>query len=63
MGILKRKVWSPIDLVCLKWSSIFFGMIVGSIIPVFIRQNLWLFILAAILLAIKPIQSYFDNRE
>jgi hypothetical protein len=63
MRIWKSKVWSPIDIACLKWSSILFGMIVGSIIPDLIRQNLWLFILAVVVLAIKPLQSYFDNRE
>ena len=61
MKLLRPKVWSIADIGCLKWSCIFFGMIVGAFLPEFTRRHVWLFALAAILLAIKPVVSYFGN--
>jgi hypothetical protein len=61
MKLLRTKVWSVVDIGCLKWSCIFTGMIVGAFLPEFTRRYVWLFAIAAILLAIKPGVSYFRN--
>jgi uncharacterized membrane protein len=58
MKIWKSKIWLPVDIVLLKWSSILFGMIVGSYCAPFIREHLWAFIVAVLLLAIRPTASY-----
>lgn len=61
MKFWKRKIWSPLDIACLKWSNILFGVIVGAFIPGIIRQYLWIFIVVVILLAIKPLASYLRD--
>ena len=61
MKLLRSKVWSPLDIGCLKWSCIFFGMIVGAYFSEFTKQYIWLFAVAVILLAIKPLVAYFKN--
>lgn len=61
--LFKSKVWSPLDIGCLKWSCIFFGMIAGAYFSEFTKQYVWLFIIAVILLAGKPTISYFRNNE
>lgn len=61
MKLFRNKVWSVIDIGCLKWSCIFFGMIAGSFLPDFIRHHVWLFAVAAVLLAVKPTIAYFGG--
>lgn len=63
MKLIKTKTWLPIDIACLKWSSIFLGMIAGAYFPEFIRHYVWIFAVVFILLAIKPIVSYFRNDQ
>jgi hypothetical protein len=61
MKIWKSKVWPPLDVVLLKWTCVFVGAIVGAFIPTFVRDHLWLFVIAAVLLAIRPTVSYFRD--
>lgn len=61
MRLVRSKVWSLADIGCLKWSCIFFGMIVGAFLHEFTRRYVWLFAIAVIVLAIKPVLSYFRN--
>ena len=61
MKMYKSKVWSPLEIVCLKLSAILFGMIGGAYYPEFIRQYVLFFVVAAVLLAIKPAHSYFKD--
>jgi hypothetical protein len=61
MKLLRSKVWSVVDIGCLKWSCIFFGMILGAFVPEFTKRYVWLFAAAVILLAIKPAAAYFRN--
>jgi putative Mn2+ efflux pump MntP len=63
MKLRRSKVWSVIDIGCLKWACIFFGMIVGAFLSEFTRRHVWLFAIGVILLAIKPIVSYFGNDQ
>lgn len=64
MKLFNPKVWSVVDIACLKWSCILSGMIAGAFFPEFTKLHVWLFAVAAILLAIKPAVSYFgtDNQ-
>ncbi len=59
MRIPKSIEMSPLDMGALKWSSIFFGMLLGAYYPKFTRRYAWLFEIAVILLAIKPIVAFF----
>jgi len=63
MKWFRPKVWGPLELACLKWSSILFGMIVGAYVPAFTRRYVWAIVVAMILLAIKPVIAWFRNGE
>ncbi|MHB9031239.1 MAG: hypothetical protein ACYC9O_20925 [Candidatus Latescibacterota bacterium] len=58
MRIPRSVAMTLLDVACLKWSSILFGMIFGAHYPKFIKRNLWFFVIAVILLAIKPGVSF-----
>jgi putative Mn2+ efflux pump MntP len=53
-------VW---DIGCIKWSSILFGVIVGAYIANFTKQYLWLFIVLAVLIAVKPIYKFLKKPQ
>ena len=59
MQILRTKEWTVLDIGLLKWASIFFGMILGAYLSGFVRHNIWLFISLVVILAIKPVFSYW----
>jgi hypothetical protein len=59
MALFRSKVWRPVDIALLKWSCILLGMIVGAYLPGFVKDYVWVFVTAAILLGIKPTLSYF----
>lgn len=61
MKFYRSKVWSPVEIVCLKLSAILFGMIAGAYFPEITKQYVLFFILAAVMLAIKPAHSYFRD--
>ncbi len=61
MTWIRAKVWKPIDLTCLKWSCILFGMIIGAYLADFTKRFLWLFAAGVIVLAVKPVLAYFCN--
>jgi hypothetical protein len=63
MRLFRTKVWSVLDIGLLKWSCILIGMVVGSYLAAFTRRYVMLFVIAAILLAIKPTISYFRCDE
>jgi hypothetical protein len=63
MGLLKTKVWSWVDIGLLKWSALLFGMILGGYFPDFTRRYVWVILVLAIVLAIKPSVSYWGNND
>ena len=63
MKLFRTKAWSALDIGLLKSSCILFGMIVGSYLAAFTKRYVWIFVIAAILLAIKPAMSYFRGDE
>jgi uncharacterized membrane protein len=63
MKLFRSKVWSPVDIASLKWSCVFLGMIAGAYLSGFVKDYVWVFVIAAILLAIKPTVSYFRADE
>ena len=63
MKLFRSKVWSPVDIASLKWSCILLGMIVGAYLSDFVKHYVWVFVIAAILMGIKPAVSYFRTDE
>ena len=63
MKLFRTKTWSPLDIGSLKWCCVLLGMIVGAYLSEFTKHYVWIFAIAAILLAIKPGISYFGNSE
>lgn len=54
---------SPVDIASLKWNCTSSGMIVGAYLSAFVKDYVWVFVIAAILLGIKPTASYFGTDE
>jgi uncharacterized ion transporter superfamily protein YfcC len=61
MKLFRSKMWSPVEIVCLKLSAILFGMIAGAYFPEFTKQYVLIFVVIALILAIKPAHSYFRD--
>lgn len=56
--IPKLNVW---DIGCIKWASILFGIIIGAYIADFTKRYIWILIILAVILAIKPIVKFFKK--
>ena len=63
MKLFKKTVWSVMDIGSLKLCCIALGMIIGAYLPEFTRRYFWAFIFAVILLAIKPVITYFGSEK
>ena len=61
MKLFKDKKYSVMDIGLIKWSCILFGMVLGAYLVDFVLSYVWLFIIAAFILAIKPIVSYLKE--
>jgi len=61
MNLFKDKKYSVIELGLIKWSCILFGMIAGAYFSDFTLRYVWIFIIIAVILAIKPAVSYFKE--
>ncbi len=63
MKLFEPRVWSVLDLACLKWSSILFGAIAGAYFPDFVRTYVWVFVVAFVLLGIRPTMVFYGARR
>ena len=61
MKLLRTKIWSWCDIWLLKLSVLLFGMIVGAYFHDFVMQYVWVILIAAVLLAIRPIIAYYKE--
>lgn len=61
MSIWKTKVWTPMDIACLKWSSVLAGIVIGTLMAETFQPYLVPLLIAAVVFAIKPLLSYFRN--
>ncbi|MBM3290750.1 MAG: UNC93-like protein MFSD11 [Candidatus Hydrogenedentes bacterium] len=59
MKYLEARYWSFVDVACLKWSSILFGVVVGAYISDFVQAYVWAFVVAFVALGIHPVIRYF----
>jgi len=63
VSIFEPRMWSVMDIACLKWSSILFGAIVGAYVSSFVQAYVWVFVLAVVVLGIRPAMMYFGPRR
>lgn len=63
MKLLRTKAWSAVDISLLKWCCILIGMIAGAYLADITKRYVWFFVVAAILLGIKPAISYFGTER
>jgi len=63
MNLFRTKAWGWQDIALPKWCCILIGMVAGAFLAPFVRQHVWLFSLAALLLAIRPAVRYFGNED
>lgn len=61
MKLLKTKIWSWCDIGLLKLSMLLFGMIAGAYFHDFLMQYVWVILIAAVLLVIRPTIAYFKD--
>jgi len=61
MKLFTDKKYSVIELGLIKWSCILFGMVAGAYFSDFTLRYVWIFIIVAFILAIKPAASYFKE--
>ena len=61
MKLLKTKIWSWSNIGLLKWSVLLFGMISGAYVHDFVMQHVWVILIAAVLLAIRPAIAYYKD--
>jgi hypothetical protein len=54
-------MWSPLAIGSLKWCCLLLGMIAGAYLSEFTKHYVWIFAVAAVLLAIKPMVAYFGK--
>jgi len=61
MNLFRDQKYSVIDIGLIKWSCILFGMVIGAYFSEFTLRYVWLFIIVALVLAIKPVVTYFKE--
>jgi len=61
MELFGDRNYSVIDIGLIKWSCILFGMVAGAYLSDFTLRYVWIFIIVAVILAIKPVVTYFKE--
>ena len=59
MNLFKPRQWTIWEIGCIKWSSIFFGAIVGTYFSDYLKGYVWLLVFGCVLLAVKPVMKVF----
>ena len=63
MRLLRTKIWSWADIWMLKWCAFLFGMIGGAYLSDMVKQYVWVLLVLAIAVGIKPAFKYFGNSD
>jgi hypothetical protein len=61
MKLLKTKVWNWWDVGLLKWCAFLFGIFAGAYFHEYIMPYVWVILVAAILLTIRPAIAYWKD--
>jgi len=62
MNFLKTRTWTAGEIVCLKWGSVLAGAVIGAYLSELVKTYVWVFVVSAIVLAIKPVSGYFREK-
>lgn len=63
MKLFRTTVWTPLAVGSLKWCCLLLGMIAGAYLSEFTKSHVWYFVVAAVLLMIKPMITYWSKTE
>jgi len=63
MSLFKTKVWPWMDVWMLKWSAFLFGIAAGAYFNDYVKPYVWVILVIAVVLAIRPSIKYFGNSE
>ena len=61
MKLLRSKIWNWWDVLMLKWCAFLFGIAAGAYFHEALIPYLWIILIAAVLLTIRPAISYWKN--
>ncbi|MBK5273979.1 MAG: hypothetical protein JJE30_02855 [Desulfuromonadales bacterium] len=61
MKLLRTKTWNWWDISLLKWCCLMYGMIVGAYFHEYVMQYVWVVLVAAMILTIRPAIAYFKD--
>ena len=61
MELLKTKVWCWWDISLLKWCCFLFGMVAGAYFHEIVLRNVWIVLMVAILVMIRPAIAYWKE--
>lgn len=63
MSIFRTKEWWWLDIWTLKWSAFLFGIAAGAYFHDYVMPYVWVILVVAVVLAIRPSIKYFGNSE
>lgn len=63
MKLLRTTVWPWYDIALLKWCCLLIGMIAGAYFADFVKAHVWAFVIASVLLAMRPWRTYFGRDD
>ena len=63
MKLLRTKVWPWADVWMLKWSAFLFGIAAGAYFHDYVMPYVWVILVVAVILAIRPSIKYFGDNE
>jgi len=61
MKLLRTKIWNWRDVWLLKWSAFLFGIAAGAYLHDYVMPYIWIVLVLAVLLAIRPTIAYFND--
>ncbi|MEI6208400.1 MAG: hypothetical protein WCP20_16605 [Desulfuromonadales bacterium] len=61
MRLLITKIWNWRDIWLLKWSAFLFGIAAGAFFQALVLPYVWIVLVAAVLLAIRPAIAYWKD--
>jgi len=61
MKLLRTKIWNWWDVVILKWCCLFYGIVIGAYWRDFVMQYVWILLIVAVLLTIRPAIAYWKD--
>jgi uncharacterized membrane protein len=61
MKLLRTRTWWWFDIWMLKWCAFLFGIVAGAYFHEFVMPYLWVILVAAVILTIRPAMVYFKG--